>query len=151
MKIGELARRTGTTPKTIRYYESIGLIAAPERSPNDYRDYSDEAVDRLSFIRDAQATGLSLTEIGSILELRSRGESTCEHVTGLLERHLAALDEHIARLERTRLKLKALTERARSLDPSECVDSVRCQTIGRGVTGADFSAVIHAAPAEHRH
>jgi DNA-binding transcriptional MerR regulator len=151
MKIGEVARRTGTTPKTIRYYEDIGLLPAPPRAANGYRDYGDETVDRLSFVRDAQATGLSLTEIDSILDLRGRGETTCEHVTGLLERHLAALDAHIERLQATRSKLADLTDRAKRLDPAECVDPVRCQTIGHDLADSDLSVNIHAGPAEHRH
>ncbi len=151
VKIGEIARRTGTTPKTIRYYEDIGLIPEPDRALNGYRDYSVEAVDRLVFIRDAQATGLSLAEIGSILDLRGRGESTCDHVTELLEHHLEALDEHIARLERTREQLLELTERAQSLDPADCVDPVRCQTIAREVDGVDASVSVHAPPAAHPH
>ena len=151
MKIGEVARRAGTTPKTIRFYEGIGLIPEPPREPNGYRDYGDEAVDRLSFIRDAQATGLSLTEIDSILDLRSRGETTCEHVGELLERHLAALDGHIRRLRRTRSKLAELTERAKRLDPAECVDPIRCQTIGRNLADSDLAVQIHPAPAEHQH
>lgn len=151
MKIGEVARRTGTTTKTIRYYEDIGLLPEPPRAPNGYRDYGGEAVDRLSFIRDAQATGLSLTEIASILDLRTRGEATCEHVTELLERHLAALDDRIERLRETRSKLAELTERARRLDPAECVDPIRCQTIGHELADSHLSVKIHPAPAEHRH
>ena len=108
-------------------------------------------MDRLSFIRDAQATGLSLTEIDSILDLRSRGESTCEHVSELLERHLAALDERIERLRRTRTKLAELTERARRLDPTDCVDPIRCQTIGRDLADSHLSLRIHPTPAEHHH
>ena len=123
----------------------------PPRAPNGYRDYGDEAVTRLSFIRDAQATGLSLAEIDSILDLRNRGETTCEHVADLLEHHLAALDEHIRRLRRTRSKLAELTERAKRLDPAECVDPLRCQTIGRNLTDSDLSVQIHPAPAEHQH
>lgn len=151
MRIGEVARRTGTTPKTIRYYENIGLLPEPPRAPNGYRDYGDETVDRLSFIRDAQASGLSLTEVDSILDLRSRGEATCEHVTELLERHLAALDKHIERLRTTRSRLAELTDRANRLDPAECVDPIRCQTIGHDLADSGMSAKIHPAPAEHRH
>ncbi|HEY5651029.1 MAG TPA: heavy metal-responsive transcriptional regulator [Acidimicrobiia bacterium] len=151
MKIGEVARRTGTTPKTIRYYEDIGLLPEPPRAPNGYRDYGDETVERLSFIRDAQATGLSLTEIDSILDLRGRGETTCEHVTALLERHMAALDDHMDRLRATRSKLAELTDRAKRLDPAQCVDPIRCQTIGHDLTDSGFSVQIHPGPAEHRH
>ncbi|MDK1292525.1 MAG: heavy metal-responsive transcriptional regulator [Actinomycetota bacterium] len=113
MRIGELGRRTGVPTKTIRYYEGIGLLAEPERAYNGYRDYHDDAVSRLRFIRDAQATGLSLTEIASILNLRSAGEGTCSHVVELLERHLEDLDRHIDNLQATRRQLVSLTERAK--------------------------------------
>lgn len=155
MRIGELAYHTGTTAKTIRYYEEIGLLPEPARDPNDYRDYSDDALDRLSFIRDAQATGLTLTEIASILDLRSQGESTCHHVVDLLERHMTALDKHIKTLRQTRRKLAELTDRARGLDPADCVDPNRCQTISLA-KGEDLSIHaggrhLHTAPAGHHH
>ncbi len=129
MRIGELTGRTGVSTKTIRYYEGIGLLTPPERMPNGYRHYDPNAEDRLRFIRDAQATGLSLAEIGSILDLRAHGESTCGHVIELLEQHLKDLDLHMKRLRRARRNLTELTERARGLDPTDCTDSNRCQTI----------------------
>jgi MerR family transcriptional regulator, copper efflux regulator len=153
MRIGELARRTGVPTKTIRYYEEIGLLPEPARDHNDYRNYADDAVDRLAFVRDAQATGLTLTEIASILDLRGQGEATCLHVIGLLERHLTAVDRHIETLRETRKKLATLTEQAKSLDSTLCSDPNRCQTITRG---ADLKTVagprhLHVAPSGHRH
>lgn len=155
MRIGELADRTGTTTKTIRYYEDIGLLPEPDRDFNDYRDYSEDAVERLAFIRDAQATGFTLTEIASILDLRSQGETTCHHVIDLLERHMTALDQHIETLLQTREKLASLTARARSLDPADCVDPNRCQTISHA-QGSDDGITkpgrhLHEAPAGHHH
>ncbi|HEX9863783.1 MAG TPA: heavy metal-responsive transcriptional regulator [Acidimicrobiia bacterium] len=155
MRIGELADRTGTTAKTVRYYEEIGLLPEPDRGANDYRDYSEDAVDRLSFIRDAQATGLTLTEIASILDLRSQGETTCHHVIDLLERHMTALDKHIKGLRETRKKLASLTEQARNLNPADCVDPNRCQTISH-LQGSDQMTTtaarhLHEAPAGHHH
>ena len=132
MKIGELGRQTDVSAKTIRYYEEIGLLPEPERAPNGYREYRDDVVLRLQFIRDAQATGLTLTEIGSVLDLRSDGEGTCQHVIELLERHLADLDRHIENLHKTRDHLVALTKRAKGLNPEECTDPNRCQTIASG-------------------
>lgn len=155
MRIGELAQRTGTTTKTIRYYEDIGLLPEPARDHNDYRDYTEDVVDRLDFIRDAQATGLTLTEIASILDLRSQGEATCHHVIDLLERHMSALDKHIKTLRQTRRKLADLTDRARGLDPSDCVDPNRCQTIslaeGQDLTAHRGGQHLHTAPSGHHH
>lgn len=145
MKIGELAQLTGVTAKTIRYYEDIGLLPEPDRDPNDYRNYTDQAAHRLKFIRDAQATGLTLTEIGSILELREEGHGTCDHVAELLERHLDDLDRHIEELEQARRQLAELSTRARALDPEDCTDPVRCQTITE-----DEHRAATAEPVHHR-
>ncbi|HIE21322.1 MAG TPA: heavy metal-responsive transcriptional regulator [Acidimicrobiia bacterium] len=153
MRIGELAQQTGVSTKTIRYYEDIGLLPPPEREPNGYRDYDQGALDRLRFIRDAQATGLTLTEIASILDLRGKGVATCHHVLNLLERHLEDLDRHIAKLKETRKQLVAITQRARSLNPADCTDPIRCQTISL-VENASVSAKeeehVHAAPHGHK-
>jgi DNA-binding transcriptional MerR regulator len=129
MRIGELAAATGTTTKTLRYYESIGLVAAPGRTPSGYRTYGNEAVDRVRFIRDAQASGLSLTEIRSILELKDAGEGSCAHTRTLLHRHLDELDEQIERLQQARQELAELADRADRLDPRACTDPNRCQVI----------------------
>lgn len=151
MQIGELAHRVGVTPKTIRYYEDVGVLPQPERAPNGYRDYGDESVDRLKFIRDAQATGLTLTEITSILEMRQHGAGTCHHVTDLLERHLADLDQHIAELHRTRDQLAAMTDRAKQLDPADCTDPNRCQTITADPELLPAARKDHTHTAPRRH
>ena len=136
MQIGELAARVGVSAKTVRYYESIGLLDEPERTPSGYRNYTDEAVDRLEFIRDAQASGLTLTEITSVLELKNAGASSCEHTRELLQRHLADLDAQIVRLQATRDQIAQLTSRAERLDPVDCVDEHRCQVITTRADGA---------------
>jgi DNA-binding transcriptional MerR regulator len=129
MRIGNVAHQTGLTTTTIRYYEDIGLVPPPTRAPNGYRDYAPEAVERLRFVRDAQDSGLSLSEIASILELRSQGESTCEHVIELMERHLEDVDRRIERLQASRELYAGLIARAKRLDPADCTDPDRCQTI----------------------
>jgi len=129
VKIGELADLAGVTTKTIRYYESIGLIAEPGRTDSGYRDYGVEGVERLRFVRDAQATGLSLAEISSVLELKDAGSTSCSHTVALLERHMTDLDEQILRLQQAREDLASLAGRAASLDPSSCTDPNRCQVI----------------------
>ncbi len=129
MRIGALADEVGVNTKTIRYYESIGLMAEPERTASGYRDYGPDALERLNFIRDAQASGLTLAEIQSILELKDAGEGTCEHTRELLVRHLVDIDEQLARLHHSRARLVELQAQADALDPTACTDPNRCQVI----------------------
>ena len=129
MKIGELGDACGVTAKTIRYYESIGLLEEPARTPSGYRDYGQAAVERLQFVRDAQATGLALAEIASVLELKSAGERSCAHTTALIDAHVKAIDAQIEKLTTARRELADLAQRSRSLDPSACTDPNRCQVI----------------------
>ena len=129
MKIGELGEACGVTTKTIRFYESIGLFDEPGRTAGGYRDYGDEAVERLRFIRDAQATGLTLSEIASVLELKVAGEGSCAHTSALINTHLTAIDDQIEQLTAARRELAALAKRAESLDPASCTDPNRCQVI----------------------
>ncbi|WP_291379368.1 heavy metal-responsive transcriptional regulator [Demequina sp.] len=136
MRIGELAQQTGLTTKTIRHYEQIGLMSEPERHTNGYRDYQDDAVERLRFIRDAQAAGLTLAEAGEIIGMKAAGESTCGHTRELLARHLADVDAQIDRLLATRNELRAMAERAAAMDPAHCNDPGRCQVIGASAAQA---------------
>ena len=129
MKIGELASRSDVSTQTIRYYENIGVLPEAVRKPNGYRNYDDSAVKRLAFIRDAQTSGLSLDEIQMVLDMKDAGESTCGHVIGMLERHISEVDRQIGDLERTRARLEQLVSRAKRMDPSNCTDRDRCQTI----------------------
>ncbi len=130
MRIGELAEQTGISTKTARYYESIGLLPEPDRTPSGYRDYDETAIDRVRFVRDAQATGLTLSEISSVLEIKDAGSTSCQHTRELLDRHLTDLDEQIERLQTARKELAAMAHRAATLDPSGCTDPNRCQVIG---------------------
>ena len=130
MRIGELAEQVGVTTKTLRYYESIGLLPSADRTDSGYRSYGADALDRVLFIRDAQATGLSLAEIHSILDLKDQGERSCEHTRSLLHRHIDDIDHQLARLEETREALVQLADRhADSSDPAPCNDPHRCQVI----------------------
>jgi MerR family transcriptional regulator, copper efflux regulator len=135
MKIGQLAGATGLTTKAIRYYESIGLLPEPERQANGYRSYDREAVERLRFVGDARATGLSLAEVGLILDMKDHGKSTCDHVVFMLEERIDSIDRQVEELRRARTRLGELIERARTLDVSTCRDPNRCQTIQPAHTG----------------
>ncbi len=103
--IGDVAERTGLSAPTIRYYESLGLIATPARSATGYRRYTDTTVEELRFIKKAQALGFSLEEIGEILKLSRAGDTPCSHVLDLSRRHLAVLDQRIQQLTRFRNQL----------------------------------------------
>ncbi len=129
MRIGELAAAAGVTTKTIRYYESIGVLEEPDRSPSGYRTYDADALDRLDFVKQGQAAGLSLAEIRSILAIKDEGGQPCEHTTELLARRLAELDERITELRAARVELQAMYDRAASLDPAGCTDPNRCQVL----------------------
>ncbi len=151
MRIGEIAANVGVSTKTIRYYESIGVLPEPDRDPNGYRSYGASAEERLRFVRDAQATGLTLAEIASILDMRGEGETTCTHVVELLEHHLDELDGHIEALRATRTELAALTGRARAMDPTTCSDPNRCQTITSGDGSTSRVSTTPRGPKAHRH
>ncbi|HET9060571.1 MAG TPA: heavy metal-responsive transcriptional regulator [Acidimicrobiales bacterium] len=120
MRIGELASRTGITTKTIRFWESEGLLADPARTPSGYRNYQPDAVDRLKFIRHAQTAGLTLGEIRQVLAISDSGQPPCVHVGGLIQRHLADLDQRIRELTDTRHRLRRLAQRAAQQDPATC-------------------------------
>lgn len=120
MRIGELAGLSGVTAKTIRFWESAGLLADPSRTPSGYRDYDPEVVGRLSFIRHAQAAGLTLAEIRKILAISDDGEPPCGHVTDLIHQHLTEVDERIRELTQTRSLLDQLAQRAKDQDPTDC-------------------------------
>lgn len=131
MRIGALADRSGLSTQAIRYYESIDLLGEPARTRSGYRDYDIDAVERLQFIRDAQAVGLSLTEVQTLLAMKDAKISTCGHTLAFLDRHIAEIDGQITRLELARSELQDLADRARGLDPATCTDPNRCQVIGR--------------------
>ena len=112
MRIGELADAASVPAKTIRYYEEIGLLPAPERRANGYREYDDSAGERLRFVKAAQAVGFTLAEIKEILSLRDRGEQPCAHVMELVERRARQIAEQVAALEQMQADLRRLAARA---------------------------------------
>jgi DNA-binding transcriptional MerR regulator len=98
MKIGELAKLTDTSTKTIRFYEDSGLLPLPPRSPSGYRAYGPESADRLRFIRRCQAAGLTLQKVRQILAIHDRGEVPCEHVRVVLNTRLDQVRAQIGEL-----------------------------------------------------
>ena len=132
VRIGELAARAGTTAKTLRFYEQAGLLPEPQRTPSGYRDFDDGALDRLAFVKAAQAAGLTLAEVREVIAVRDAAGPPCEHVAALLDAHVASLDARIARLAALRDDVQRLRERARRLDPAACADQTVCHVIPTG-------------------
>ncbi|WP_119155687.1 Cd(II)/Pb(II)-responsive transcriptional regulator [Caldimonas tepidiphila] len=110
MRIGELARRSDTAVETVRYYEREGLLPAAARSEGNYRDYGEAALARLKFIRHCRALDLSLAEIRELLAVRDAPRASCAGVTGLIESHLAHVEQRIAELQQLRGQLEVLRE-----------------------------------------
>ena len=112
LRIGELAGELGLNPKTIRYYEAIGLLPAPRRNEAGYRIYGAEDRERLRFIAKAKSIGLTLAEIGEILALRDAGTEPCARVRELIDRKLATVNEQLRLLTDLRSDLLTLQARA---------------------------------------
>ena len=120
MRIGEVAGRAAVPAKTIRFWEDRRLLPLPARTPAGYRDYDPAVLERIAFIRQAQAAGLTLDAIGQVLGIRDGGQPPCVHVTALIARRLAQVQARLAELERTRDQLAALAEQAAAHDPADC-------------------------------
>lgn len=126
MRIGQLADQVGVNPKTIRYYEQIGLLPEPVRTVSGYRDYGPDDVDRLAFVRRATELDLHLSEIREILALREQGARPCGYVLEVAQWRLTELDERIAAMQQARDELRHLLARA---DGSDTAAGDYCQLI----------------------
>lgn len=108
MKIGELAHRAEVNIDTVRYYERQGLLPAPQRLRSGYRQYEQDDVARLRFVRRAKALGFTLTEIGDLLELSSHREKDMAGMKTAAMQKLSDVEEKLAELTRIRDGLKTL-------------------------------------------
>lgn len=127
MKIGDLAAATGTTTKTLRFYDTSGLLPATGRTGNGYRDYGTDALDRLDFIRRGKAAGLTLAQIRQIIDLRDTGHPPCTHVAHLLNTRLEDLDRQIADLTQLRTTVADLHAAAAASQPASCPPHTICR------------------------
>ena len=130
MRIGEVAEASGISVEALRFYERRGLLGHPARTASGYRAYNETVLERLAFIKRAQAIGFSLDEIADILEMRGRGETPCLEVREAARRKLAELDRRLRELRRYRNEL------ARTLDDWD----------ERGIDEGEFCGLI-----EHSH
>jgi MerR family transcriptional regulator, Zn(II)-responsive regulator of zntA len=99
---GELARLAGVSTDTLRHYERKGLIAAPRRLENGYREYPAATLDRVRLVRSALAVGFTLDELAEILAVRDRGGAPCRRARALLETKLADVEARLRELEALR-------------------------------------------------
>ena len=120
MRIGELARLTGTSPRTLRFYEDAGVLAPSGRSDGGYREYGPEAAERLDFVRRGQAAGLTLAQIREVMGVRDGGSAPCRHVRALLDRRLVDQDRQIADQQQLRPTLAGLRDPAHQAAPADC-------------------------------
>ena len=124
----QLARKTGCNLETIRYYEKVGLLPAPQRSANGYRVYSPELVQRLQFILRARDLGYAMGEIRSLLSLTDTGTQTCSEVMVRTQSHLDDVRHRIADLQRIERTLAATLDKCSGGDAPECpvLDALTC-------------------------
>lgn len=120
LTIGALAKRTGVTVETIRFYERIGVLPVAGRTANGYRRYADEQVRRLVFIRRARDLGFSLGTVRALLDLSGQPERSCAEANDLVAAQLAEVDRKIADLERLRDELARLGSRCGGRTVAEC-------------------------------
>lgn len=100
--IGQLADAVGVKRSTIRYYEREGLLKPAGRSPHGYRQYDRTSLERLRFIRAAQAAGFALDDIKTLLRLRDRNQPPCEQVCDLVDSRLQQIERQLADLSQVR-------------------------------------------------
>lgn len=120
MNIGTVAEKSGVPPKTIRYYESIGLIPSADRRPNGYRSYDDIDMHTLNFIKRARGLGFSVDEVRGLLDLWRDRRRPSAAVKALATEHLETLDRKIEELLSMRKTLATLIERCRGDDRPDC-------------------------------
>ena len=128
MRIGELARATGTKAETIRYYEREGILPAADRTDSNYRDYSSDHLATLAFVRRARELGFSMAQVRELLALSDHDDKPCEDVDRLVEQQLGDVERKIADLSLLR---DELTDMARSCKGERIGDCRIVDSLGR--------------------
>jgi MerR family mercuric resistance operon transcriptional regulator len=121
LTIGQLARRAGVGVETVRFYERQGLLEEPERKQSGYRQYTEDVVARLRFIRRAKELGFSLKEITELIALRRDPDTTCAEVKQRAQAKLADIEAKISDLQRIKRALLLVMASCRGRGPiSDC-------------------------------
>jgi Hg(II)-responsive transcriptional regulator len=119
MTIGQLAAALGVNVQTIRYYERRGLVTAAGRTPAGYRQYGNDTIVRLRFIKHAQELGFSLAEIQTLLALRVRHGAGCEAMERKAREKIALVEKRIRDLRRLQRTLQRLAAACAQRQPTE--------------------------------
>ena len=132
MNIGAVADATGLPAKTIRYYESIGLIGPTKRSAGNYRQYETRDVTTLRFVERARRLGFTLKEVGDLLMLWRDGRRASADVRGLAEAQLRRVDARMQELADVRRSLQELVDRCHGDHRPDCpiLDRLSGDTVG---------------------
>ena len=120
LSIGQVARRAGVGVETVRFYEREGLLEEPPRRASGYRQYSEQAVTRLHFIKRAQKLGFSLKEITELLLLRVDAQTSCDEVKQRTEAKLAEVERKMVELQRMRQALLQVASLCTGQGPTGC-------------------------------
>lgn len=120
LSIGEMAKTTTTKVVTIRYYEKIGLLPAPERTAGNYRAYSALHQDRLRFIRRCRDLGFSLQQVSELLDLSVQSQEDCAAVDQIADGHLVAIEQKISDLQGLAKELRKINNCCKGGRISDC-------------------------------
>ncbi|MDR3134522.1 MAG: MerR family transcriptional regulator [Deltaproteobacteria bacterium] len=119
-KIGKLAELADCQPVTIRYYEKEGLLEKPSRGENGYREYGQEDLERLTFIRHCRDHGIALADIKILLGLRKAPDGDCGPVDQMVNRLIAQLDEKLKSIKKLKKNLETLRGRCHGGSIANC-------------------------------
>ena len=118
--IGQMSRQTGVNIETIRYYERIGILPAPDRTAGGNRQYNQDQLKRLFFIRRARGLGFSLAEIRGLFEMVDRKDFTCGEVHDLTVDHLTSVRAKIKHLKKLEKALMGMVTECSRGDVPDC-------------------------------
>ncbi|WP_047196935.1 Cd(II)/Pb(II)-responsive transcriptional regulator [Caldimonas brevitalea] len=119
MKIGELAKATGTAIETIRFYEREGVLPETARTAGNYRIYDQSHVERLGFIRHCRSLDMTLDEIRVLLRFKDAPDENCGRVNQLLDEHIGHVAHRIAELRSLEKQLKALRRQCQEVHAAQ--------------------------------
>ena len=131
IKIGELAKRTGATVETIRYYEKERLLPEPSRSSGNYRLYNEAHIERLQFILHCRTLDMTLDEVRVLLQYWDEPDKDCGNVNSLLDEHICTVEIRMNELKQLKKHLTALRQK--------CISEASTKSCGILNTLADNS------------